>query len=574
MRALDPRLLGRAGGARVALGADVVFGLFTTVVVVAQAVLFADVVTAAFEGGVAARSIALLAVAVAVRAVLATAYEVTGRWAAARVMSGLRRELTERRLRDAPVSETGAEAGEVATAAVQGVDALETYFARYLPQVVLAVLVPVVILAAAAALDPLSGAIMLVTLPLIPVFMALIGRFTEARTRDRWQALARLSNHFLDVVRGLPTLRAYNRGAAQAARIEAIGEEYRAATMRVLRLSFLSGAVLDLVATIATALVAVTLGVRLIEGAVTLRAALIVLLLTPELYAPLRALAAQYHASADGLAAADRILDLIDAAGEARRDSVRTGCPPWRAIRLDGVSVCYPGRPGPALDRFDLELRRGEITALVGPSGAGKSTVAALLLGLRRPDAGAVIVGSVTPDDAHPHDAELDDADLDDADLDTVDRRAWRREIAWLPQRPTLFRGSVLDNITMGCPEATTARAREAAALAGADDFVRDLRYGYRTRVGPGGQGLSAGETRRIALARALVRDAPLLILDEPTAHLDADAAAVVTDAIRRVAHGRAVLLIDHRPAAALIADRVVRLDAGRAVEQSAQWVP
>jgi ABC-type multidrug transport system fused ATPase/permease subunit len=210
----------------------------------------------------------------------------------------------------------------------------------------------------------------------------------------------------------------------------------------------------------------------------------------------------------------------------------------------------------------------------VGPSGAGKSTVAALLLGLRRPDAGAVIVGSVTPDDAHPHDAELDDADLDDADLDTVDRRAWRREIAWLPQRPTLFRGSVLDNITMGCPEATTARAREAAALAGADDFVRDLRYGYRTRVGPGGQGLSAGETRRIALARALVRDAPLLILDEPTAHLDADAAAVVTDAIRRVAHGRAVLLIDHRPAAALIADRVVRLDAGRAVEQSAQWVP
>ena len=552
MRTLDPRLLGQVQGARNALVADVALGVGVTVAVVAQAALLATVVSGAFQGRALASlrtAIVALALVATVRAVLAGAVETTGRRAAATVMSGLRRQLVDRRLGRQRAD--GAEAGEVATAAVQGVDALETYFARYLPQVVLAVLVPAVVLAGTAIVDPVSAAIMLVTLPLIPVFMVLIGRLTEARTRARWRALARLSNHFLDVVRGLPVLRAFNRAEAQAERIERTSEDYRRTTMEVLRVSFLSGATLELFATIATALVAVTLGVRLIDGAVSLRVALTVLLLTPELYAPLRALGSHFHASADGVAAAERILDLI---GEEPAAPAGTAVPPreWDVVRLDGVSVA--GRGGDVLDRFDLEIRRGEVVALVGDSGAGKSTVASLLLGLRSPDAGAV---------------RVDDLDLAGADL-----AAWRRQVAWLPQHPTLFRGSVRDNIALGDPQASDARIEAAARLASADGFVRELRRGYGTRIGEDGRGLSAGEARRIALARTLVRDAALVVLDEPTANLDADSAAVVAEAIRGLAAGCAVLLIEHRAELAARADRVVRIEHGRAVEVVGELMP
>ena len=510
MRTLDPRLLRNARGARSALAADVVLGLLATVALLAQATLFAYAVSQAFAGrglgAVAGALVALAALAVA-RGILAGAFESTGRRAAARVMSALRLELVQRRTHDAPTAADGAESGEVATAAVQGVDALETYFARYLPQLVLAVLVPLAVLAWTAAVDPTSALIMALTLPLIPLFMWLIGRYTERRTRARWNALARLSCHFLDVMRGLATLRAFNRGEAQTERIAAVGEEYRRTTMQTLRVAFVSGAVLDLAATLATALVAVTLGLRLVDGGVTLRAALTVLLLTPELYVPLRALALQFHASADGLAAAERILDLIDVPATSPGGAA---APPacWDTLRLDDVGLANPGRPAQVLDGVDLELRRGEIVALVGRSGAGKTTLAALLLGLRRPDTGRVMVDGV--------------------DLAGLDATAWRRQVSWVPQRPTLFHGSVAHNIALGADGLTTAQLERAARLAGADEFVRELPRGYDTTIGEGGRGLSAGETRRIALARALVRDAPLLILDEPTADLDAESAAVV----------------------------------------------
>jgi thiol reductant ABC exporter CydD subunit len=541
-------LLRRARPARVALGVDAGLGLLATVLLLAQAVLFADVVSSAFAGRDPAdvgTTILLFAAVVCARAVVAGAFESTGRRAGARVMSDLRLSLVRGRLRDAPLAADGAEAGEVATAAVQGVDSLETYFARYLPQLVLASLVPLIVLAWTFAVDQWSALIMLITLPLIPVFMALIGRATQARTRERWRALARLSNHFLDVVRGLPTLRAFNRGRAQTELLAVTGEEYRAATMGVLRVSFLSGAVLDLLATLATALVAVTLGVRLIDGTVTLRDALIVLLLTPELYAPLRAMAAQFHASADGLAAAERILGLIDDRPAGARGTAVPG--QWEEVRLSGVSVALPGRSQPLLDGFDLELRRGEIVALVGPSGSGKSTVANLLLGFLPPDVGDVTVDGIRV-------SELDPA-------------AWRGQIGWLPQRPTLFGGSVRDNIAMGAPLAGDQEIRDASALAAADEFVADLRHGYDTRLGDGGRALSSGERRRIALARALVRDPNLLILDEPTANLDVETAARVVDGIRRRAAGRAVLVIEHRTDLSAIADRVVRIVDGRAVE-------
>jgi thiol reductant ABC exporter CydD subunit len=547
VRLVDPRLLRRARGARVAIGLDAVLGLLATFALLTQAALLARIIAGAFAGEPPAHlgtAVAMLAVVVAVRSVLSGAFEATGRRAAAGVMSRLRVELVHRRLLEKPLATDGAEAGEVATAAVQGVDGLETYFARYLPQVVLAALVPVIVLAWTFVVDTTSALIMLVTLPLIPLFMVLIGRFTEARTRARWVALSRLSNHFLDVVRGLPTLRAFNRGEAQAERIAAASEDYRTTTMGVLRLAFLSGAVLELLATLATALVAVALGLRLIDGGVTLRAALTVLLLTPELYAPLRALGAQFHASADGVAAAGRILDLIDgddiAAAAAGTADVPAG---WDAVRLEEVTLSNPSRPGRLLDGFDLEIRRGEVVALVGPSGAGKSTVGSLLLGLRRPDGGRVTV--------------------DGEDLARLDRDAWLREVAWCPQRPTLFRGTVRDNIALSDPSAPFERIEEAAGLAGAAEFVGELRHGFDTRIGEGGRRLSAGETRRIALARALLRNASLVILDEPSANLDAANAGWVAATIERLRGRAAVLLIEHNPEMAAVADRIVRIEHG-----------
>ena len=560
MRALDPRLLRRTGAARVALGVDVVLGLAATACVLGQAVVVAALVAGAFDRRPVAEQGRLLAVLVGLvvaRAALAGSVESVGRWAAGRVTSELRRALVRHRLRGAGSGTGGAasgdpvESGEIATAAVAGVDALEVYLARYLPQVVLAVAVPVAVLVVTLAIDPTSAAIMLVTLPAIPVLMALVGRLSAERARARWQALSRLSNHVLDVVRGLPTLRAYNRADAQADLVGASAEQYRLTTMQVLRVSFLSGAVLDLAATIGTALVAVTLGVRVIDSDLGLQAALTVLLLTPELYAPIRSLGAQYHASVDGLAAAERILDLLGPDAPAAEPAGR--CPDWREIRLTGVTVERPGRAGPVLPELDLRLRRGEVVALVGPGGVGKSTVAAVLLGLCRPDHGRVTV--------------------DGRDLGTLDPDWWHRQVGWLPQRPTMFRGTIRDNIALADPLASAERVAEAARLAGVAEFVGELRLGYETRIGAGGRGLSAGEQRRIALARALLRDAPLLVLDEPTANLDPETAAVVTEAIGRVAAGRAVLVIEHRPDL-VPADRTVVLRPAEALPRQTPLGP
>ena len=297
-------------------------------------------------------------------------------------------------MRAQPAALDGVEGGEIAAASVQGVDALEAYFARYVPQVVLACAVPVLVLAWVGHVDLESALIMLLTLPLVPLFMWLIGRYTEQRTRERWQALRLLSTHFLDVVRGLPTLRAYNRSQAQASKIADVSESYRRATMGTLRVSFLSGSVLELAATLGIALVAVTVGVRLVDGGLGLEAGLTVLVLAPELYLPLRRLGAEFHSSADGLAVADRMLSLLDAppevsTGEERPAPSLTD----HAVRLEQVSFSYPARPDRVLDGIDLELFPGQTVALVGKSGSGKSTLAALLLRLVDPTEGRIAVG-------------------------------------------------------------------------------------------------------------------------------------------------------------------------------------
>src|SRR6185295_16802084 len=556
LKALDPRLVRRARPVRRLLALDASLGVLAALLVLAQAALLAYVAARGFAGASLASltlPLALLAAAALGRALAAWGFEVAGRRAAADVLSQLRLDVVERRLRGRPAALDGAESAEIATAAVAGVDALEATFARYLPQLVLAVVVPIAVIAFAAVIDPLTAGLMLLTLPLVPVFMWLVGRHTERRTRERWQTLARLSTHFLDVVRGLPTLRAYNRGAVQAERISAVSDDYRRATMGTPRVAFLSGTVLELAATMGIALVAVTVGVRLVEGGLGFEAGLTVLVVAPELYLPLRNLAAQFHASADGLAVSQRLLDLA----ERPREDAGVALPPPRAteavLQLDDVTVVYPSRPTPALDGVDLVLRPLETVALVGESGAGKSTLAALLLGLVRPDVGTVRVGP--------------------SDLGACDLEQWRSRLAWVPQRPTLFRGTVADNIRLGVPHATDGEVRLAAELAGADGFVAALPARYQTMVGDGGRAVSAGQLQRLALARAFLRDPDLLILDEPTANLDPDSVEVVTAALEALRGERTILVITHDAAVAACADRVVRLERGRIVERVMETV-
>jgi thiol reductant ABC exporter CydD subunit len=550
MRPLDSRLLHRTTSSRRLLALDVGVGLGSAGLVLLQAVLLARIVARAFHGGSLASvrtDLVLLALAFAGRASLAWAFEVAGRRAALSMLSELRLALVERRLTTQPTAVDGAPDGEIVAAAVQGTDALEAYFGRYLPQVVLACVVPIAVLALVASIDLRSALLMLVTLPLVPIFMWLVGRYTEERTRERWLSLRLLSTHFLDVVRGLPTLRAFNRGVAQARTLADVGERYRRATIGSLRVGFLSGSVLELAATLGVALVAVTVGVRLVGGGLGLQAGLTVLILAPELYLPLRQLGAQYHASADGLAVADRIFELLNGPPAVVSAGVHTPLSPADAtVRLEGVTFAYPSRPALVLDGFDLVLRPGEVVALVGPSGAGKSTVADILLRLVEPARGRVTVGGI--------------------DLAECDVKAWRDHLAWVPQRPAIVRGTVAENVRLGCPAATNRDVRDAASLAGADAFVRSLPDGYETVVGDGGRTLSAGERRRIAIARAFLRRAPLVILDEPTADLDPASSDVVAEAIMRFPPGTSVLLIAHRPELVRHADRVVGLRAGRNV--------
>ena len=554
MRALDPRLLSRTKSVRPLLIVDCALGIGTAIAVLLGATMLARIAARAFHGTPLRElwpEVALLVLAFVLRGAFAWAMEVAGRRAAWSVLSELRLALVEKRLRQQPASTDGAGGAEITAVSVQGVEALEGYFARYLPQVVLASIVPFIVIAWVAFLDLEAAVIMLLTLPLVPVFMWLIGTYTAERTRERWQALRALSSHFLDVVRGLPTLRAFGRARRQVEVVGEVSDRYRRATMETLRISFLSGSVLELAATIGVAIVAVTAGVRLVDGTLSLEAGLAVIVLAPELYLPFRRLGAEYHASADGLAVADRLFALLDAPAAAGAGGPRLALSPARVpVALERVSFSYPSRGGLVLDEFSLELAPGEAVALVGESGAGKSTVAAVLLGLLEPVAGAVTVGGV--------------------DLRECDRDEWRRQLAWVPQHPTLFRATVADNIRLGDPDAGDESVMQAARLAGADEFIQALPNGYDTPVGDGGRALSPGERRRIGLARAFVRDAALVILDEPTADLDPESVAVVAAAVRRLQTGRTMLVIAHRPELVDSADRVVRLADGVAVIERA----
>jgi thiol reductant ABC exporter CydD subunit len=563
---VNRRLLRESRAARAHMTLAGLLGALSAGLIVAQAALLAYVIDRAAldhatSGALRAQLIALGAVLLA-RAAVNGGFELSGRLGASRVMSELRGRLARHLLLSAPGGRpAGERTGELAAAAVQGVDALQAYFAGYLPELVLAALVPLAVLGWTATIDPLAAGILALTIPILILFMILIGKGAAAQTRRRWRALSLLSAHFLDVVRGLPTLRAHRREHAQAQILSDVGERYRAETIATLRVAFLSALVLELCAMIGTALVAATIGVQLAGGYLSLTAGLTVLLLAPELYGPLRRVGQQFHASADGTAAAERIFAVLDRpatveptpAPRAQAVGVVPAGPaparrvpdPARApIRMVGVRYEYPQRPDWALRGVELELAPGELTALVGPSGAGKSTVAKLLMRLADPSAGAITCGGV--------------------DLRELRPEQWRERIAWVPQRAQLFAGTVAENIRLGAPSAAPAEVERAAISAGALDFIERLPAGMDTRLGEDGRRLSAGQRQRIALARAFLRDAPLLVLDEPTANLDEHTAKRIGEALRLLARGRTTLLIAHHPELAGLADHLLFLDGGR----------
>ncbi|HVT42455.1 MAG TPA: thiol reductant ABC exporter subunit CydD [Acidimicrobiales bacterium] len=539
---LDPRLLRYARSTRRFLFLSVGIGGVTAVLLIAQAWLIAVVVNGAFlqhRSPALLRTplVALLAVIV-VRAALAWAAERAAHRASASAKSELRQAAAEHVAALGPAGLDGHGAGTLGLLLTGGIDALDGYFSRYLPQLFLAVIVPVTVVAVVAGADWVSAVLIAISLPLIPLFMALVGATTRDRTTARLRSLQRLAGHFLDVVAGLPTLKVFGRAKAQARAIADVTDRYRSTTMATLRLTFLSSLVLELLATVSVALVAVAVGLRLLAGTLSFRDALFVLVLAPEAYLPLRALGTHYHASADGLKAAEDVLALLDEPGPAPVGG--TVPPRGTGISVVGLDVRYPGRAVPALLGAALTVVPGEVVALTGPSGCGKSTLVSVLLGLRRPGAGVVTLGGVA---------------LDEVDLD-----AWRRHVGWVPQRAHLFARSVADNVRLGRPDASDEDVAAALDAAGLTDVVRRLPDGAATLLGEGGAGLSAGERQRVALARAFVRDAPLLLLDEPTAGLDAETEAGVLTAVRRLVEGRTALIVAHRPALAALADRVVAL--------------
>ncbi|MGC0427258.1 ATP-binding cassette subfamily C protein CydCD [Streptomyces sp. SAI-195] len=551
MKPIDPRLLRYARATRIFLAAVVALGAVGAGLLVAQAMLIAEVVVGAFQHGTSAaglRTPLLLLVAVACgRALVGWLTELAAHRASAAVKSELRGRLLERATALGPGWLSGQRTGSLVALATRGVDALDDYFSRYLPQLGLAVVVPVAVLARIVTEDWVSAAIIVGTLPLIPLFMMLIGWATQSRMDRQWRLLSRLSGHFLDVVAGLPTLKVFGRAKAQAESIKRITGEYRQATMRTLRIAFLSSFALELLATLSVALVAVTIGMRLVHGDMALYDGLVVLVLAPEAYLPLRQVGAQYHAAAEGLAAAEDIFAVLERPAPA---SGTGPVPADGALTFENVTVRYPGRDTAAVTDMHLTVEPGETVALVGPSGAGKSTLLHALLGFVAPTEGRVLVGG--------------------ADLSTLDMAQWHARVAWVPQHPHLYAGTIAENVRLARPDADDSDVRRALRDAGALQFVDALPEGTATILGEDGTGLSAGQRQRLALARAFLADRPVLLLDEPTAALDGATEAEVVDAVRRLAKGRTVLLVVHRPALLEVADRVVRLDTPVMVATSA----
>lgn len=546
------RLLTLTRDTRLPLLLTVLSGLLAGLLTISQAYLVASTVDGVFLKKQTLAQVSdwllLILLVIGGRSFLTWVTEVSANAAAVRIKTDLRQRLFDHILKLGPAYTRSQKTGDLTTAAVEGIEALDAYYSQYLPQLVITALVPVSILLFVFPMDVLSGFILLVTAPLIPFFMIMIGKGAEIVTKRQYETLSRLSAHFLDSLQGLTTLKLFGRSKSHAKNIAAVSDQYRDTTLGVLRITFLSALALELLATLSTAIIAVEIGFRLLYKVMEFREAFFLLILAPEFYMPLRMLGARFHAGMSGTTAARKIFEILDTPIPASNITCQTSeedvqCSTFD-LRLENVSFTYPDETVSALQNINLEIKAGQRVALVGRTGAGKTTLVNLLLGFIQPTSGQIIT--------HP----------------TITNYQLRQNISYVPQRPHLFHDTIANNIKLSRPEATSAEVIAAAKAAHLHDFIQTLPDKYETVIGESGARLSGGQAQRLALARAFLKDSPILILDEPTSSLDPETEALLEESTRRLIQGRTVITIAHRLNTIFKADNIIVLEGGRIIEQ------
>lgn len=549
---MHPRLLKEIKSVRILMGLVVLQGVVGGILIIYQAYDLADIVNRVYllhESLVQVESLLVNLLAVmGGRALLALFGESGALSLATRVQSHLRLNLSQRILAAGPLYVNREEAGELVNTVIRGVEDLEPYLARYIPQVAITALVPTIILVDVMFRDWITGLILFITLPLIPFFMILIGKQAEAKTQKQWNLLSRLSAHFLDVLEGLTTLKLLGQSRQQALGIERASDEFRQATMASLRIAFLSALVLELLASLSMAMVAVAIGLRLISGLIAFRIAFFLLVLVPEFYIPWRVLGTRFHDGLGGMKAAKRIFQILDAPELTRafgtREPANVECP----VSWENVSFAYEGRENRAVEGITARIDAHERIAVVGPSGSGKSTLLSLLMGFAHPSTGVIRIG--------------------DTVLDEVNIAWWRTQLSLLTQSPYIFSGTLRDNLLMAKSNATDKELHRALEMSGAVEFVRDFPLGVDANVGEKGRGLSGGQKQRLVLARAFLKDAPIVLMDEPTANLDAETERNLWSALEKLLSGRTALVVAHRLATVGHMDRIWVMNQGHLVQQ------
>ena len=552
---LDRRILSSTGTAHKSLAMTIALGAADGIAVVFQAWAISRIVSAVFlaDAGLAQvkSELILLLLISLLRLALTTFREVTAQRAANHVKSDIRNRLLSHLLALGPAYTSGERSGELTNTIQEGVEALDAYIRQYLPQLALSAIVPLAIFLFILPVDLLSAFVLLLTAPLIPIFMVLIGDAAEAQTRRQWSVLSAMSANFLDAIQGLTTLKVLGRSRAMIAEIVDISERFRHSTMRVLRVAFLSAFVLEMVATISTAVVAVEIGLRLLYSRIQFEQAFFVLLLAPEFYLPLRLLGTRFHSGMSGVAAAQRIFDILEQPTPSTKIDQLDDPEPLEfheAIEFRDVRLAYDDGKRIALDGVTFTIPRGKIVGVVGPTGGGKSTLAHLLLRFVNSGGGEILI--------------------DGMPLEDINADAWRRLLAWVPQQPYIFNTSAAKNIRFARPQAHFAEIETAAERAGAHSFISSLPQGYDTILGEGGSRLSGGEAQRIAIARAFLKEPPIIILDEATAHLDVETEAGILDSLRDLLSGRTALIIAHRLRTVVNADVILVLSRGQIIER------
>ncbi len=557
------RLLTLTRDTRTPLLLTILSGLLAGLLTIWQAWLLSSVINAVFLEKQAlaqvTRPLFLIPLAIGGRALLSWLNEISANAVAVKIKTDLRNRLFAHILKLGPAYARGQRTGELTAAAVEGIEALDAYFSQYLPQLVITTLVPLSILIFVFPIDLLSGIILLITAPLIPFFMIMIGKGAEAVTKRQYETLRLLSAHFLDSLQGLTTLKLFGQSKAQTQTIAQVSEKFRDTTMSVLRITFISALALELLATLSTAVIAVEIGFRLLYGKMDFQPALFLLVLAPEFYMPLRALGARFHAGMNGTTAAKRIYEILDTPTPDIRYSENDNR--ISNIELSNISFTYPNETTPALENINLTIKQGQHIALVGKTGAGKSTLVQLLLGFIQPTQGDLTFHS------SPNPSSLIPNPQSPSPIHHSSFRI-HHSIAWVPQRPHLFHDTIAANIRIGKADATHEEIIIAAQAAHLHEFIDSLPDKYETIVGESGARLSSGQAQRVALARAFLKDAPILILDEPTSSLDPETESLLEESTRKLMQGRTVLTIAHRLNTIFQSDQIIVLDEGRIIEQ------